>query len=291
MNPSFAMHARLPWAVIPENLNDFLAIKSGSRPRRKPMYRQTEDGSDMEEDWSRAEQHNQARLMIQSVGGSTAYIQVRGMILKQAEFYDWYEGYATSLTLLDLALDMVAEGGYLNLILDFNSPGGSVLGLMETANRIKTLQSQGINTIAYTSLMCASAAYYLASACKEIFASPTAVVGSIGTYSVFMDFSAAAEMEGLKFEVFVARDAPYKAAGENGSLTDPQKEEMQRHVDEADAMFQAQVKGSRRSLDLEAASTGAWWYARSSPFSLVDNASLFHSLDDLLAVVAGTSMA
>lgn len=290
MNPSFAIHARLPWAVIPENLNDFLTIKSGSRPRRKPMYQQTEDGGDMEEDWSRAGQHNQARLMIQSVGGSTAYIQIRGMILKQAEFGEWIEGEATSLTLLDLALDMVAEAGYLNIILDFNSPGGSVLGLMETASRIKALQTRGINTIAYTSLMCASAAYYLASACNEIFASPTAVVGSIGTYSVFIDFSAAAEMAGLKYEVFVARNAPYKAAGENGSLTDPQKEEMQRHVDEADAMFQAQVKGSRRSLNLDAASTGAWWYARSSPVGLVDNATLFHSLDDLLAVVAGTSI-
>lgn len=290
MNSSFAMHARLPWAVLPDNLNGYLAVKSGCRPKKKPVYVQTDVGMDMEEDWSRAGQYNQARLMIQSVGGSTAYIQIRGMILKQAEFDDWLEGEATSLTLLDLALDMVAEGGYLNLILDFNSPGGSVIGLMETAGRIKAVQARGVHTIAYTSLMCASASYYLASSCQEIFASPTAIVGSIGTYSVFIDFSAAAEMAGLKYEVFVARNAPYKAAGENGSLTDPQKEEMQRHVDEADAMFQAQVKGSRRNLNLEAASTGAWWYAKSSPIGLVDNASLFHSLEDLLAVVAGTSI-
>jgi len=282
MKSSLAMHARSPWAIIPENLQSFLDIRSGCRPKRKPMYQITEDGGDMEEDWSLAAQHNQARLMIQSVGASTAYIQIRGMILKQAEFSEWLEGEATSLTLLDMALDMVAEAGYLNLVLDFNSPGGSVLGLMETADQIAMIKSRGIHTIAYTSSMCASAAYFLASACHEIMASPTAIVGSIGTYSVFIDFSAAAEMAGLKYEVFVARNAPYKGAGENGTLTDPQKEEMQRHVDEADAMFQTQVKGSRRKLNLEEASTGAWWFAKSAPKGLVDNATLFYSLNDLL---------
>ncbi len=92
-------------------------------------------------------------------------------------------------------------------------------------------------------------------------------------------------MAGLKFEVFVARDAPFKAAGESGSLTEAQREEMIRHVTEADNMFQAQVKGSRRSLNMEEASTGAWWYAKSAPAGLVDDAAVFHSLNDLLAII------
>jgi ClpP class serine protease len=134
--------------------------------------------------------------------------------------------------------------------------------------------------------MCASAAYFLATSCREIYASPTAIIGSIGTYSVFVDFSAAAEMSGLKFEVFVARAAPLKGAGESGSLTDAQRAEMQRHVDEADAMFQAQVKGSRKKMNLEEASTGAWWNAKTAPKGMVDDANIFHSLDDLLAALA-----
>ena len=240
----------------------------------------------MAEDWSLADRHNSARLMIQRVGNNTAVLQVRGMILKDCPFWYWVCGYATSLTLLDTALDMVAEGGFTALILDFNSPGGSVVGLEETATRIKALQTQGVHTTAYASIMCASAAYYIATACQEIFAAPSAIVGSIGTYSVFMDWSKGAEMSGLSFKVFVARDAPLKAAGADGTLTQAQMDEMQRHVDEADSMFQAQVKGSRRKLNLEQASTGAWWDARTAPRGLVDDASLFHSLDDLLAVIA-----
>lgn len=237
----------------------------------------------MADEWSSAAQHNQARLMIQSAGNGTAYIQVKGMILKDCPFWYWAEGYATSLTLLDKALDMVAKGGYTALILDCNSPGGSCLGLFETGAKLKALPAAGVATTAYTSTICASAMYFLASSCQTIFAAPSAIVGSIGTYSVFTDFSAAAEMSGLKFEVFVARSAPLKAAGASGSLTDAQRAEMQRHVDEADAMFQAQVKGSRRHLNMEEASSGAWWSAKSAPKGLVDDSSFFHSLDDMLA--------
>lgn len=286
MIPSFALHARQPWAIMSDRLTDCLAALAAARPPRKPVYKESDGDYDMADDWSRNSQHNQARLMIQSVGNATAYIQIKGMILKDCPFWYWAEGYATSLTLLDKALDMVAEGGYTALILDFNSPGGSCLGLYETADRIGSLKMRGIHTTAYTGILCASAAYFLATACREIYASPTAIVGSIGTYSVFMDFSAAAEMSGLKFEVFVARAAPLKAVGESGSLTDAQRAEMQRHVDEADAMFQAQLKGSRKRLNMEEASTGAWWNASSAPKGLVDDANIFHSLDDLLAALA-----
>lgn len=270
---------------MPDMLTQSLAALSAARPPKKPMYRSDDDECDMAEDWTLAERHNSARLMIQRVGSSTAVLQVRGMILKDCPFMYWVCGYATPLILLDAALDMVAEGGFTSLILDFNSPGGSVLGLQETASRIKSLQTQGVHTTAYASIMCASAAYYIASACQEIFAAPSAIVGSIGTYSVFVDWSKAAEMSGLSYKVFVARDAPLKAAGADGTLTEAQADEMQRHVDEADSLFQAQLKGSRRRLNLEEASTGAWWDARSAPRGMVDDASLFHSLDDLLAVL------
>jgi len=286
MIPQFAIHAREPWSIESGRFRDALGVLSAARPPRKPIYKDDGEGFDVADDWSLAAQHNLARLMIQSVGNNTAVLQVRGIILKDCPFWCWECGFATSLTLLDAAIEMVAKEGYQGLVLDFNSPGGSCLGLYETAAKIKSLRGRGIHTTAFTSVMCASAAYYIASACQEIFASPTAIVGSIGTYSVFTDFSAAAEMSGLKFEVFVARAAPLKASGEAGSLTDAQREDMQRHVDEADDMFQAQVKSGRRGINLATVSTGAWWYAKSAPDRMVDDASVFHSLNDLLGVIA-----
>jgi len=55
---------------------------------------------------------------------------------------------------------------------------------------------------------------------------------------------------------------------------------------EADALFQAQVKGSRRRLNLEEASTGAWWHASMAPKGLVDDSNTFRSLSDLLSLLA-----
>ncbi len=279
---SFAQYASTPWGITTDRLRESLNALAAARPDRKRVYA---DSGDMEEDWSFAAQHNQARLMIQRVGMNTAVLQIRGVILKDCPFWAWAEGYATSMTLLNIALDMVGEGGFTSLVLDCNSPGGSCIGLLETADRIKNLRMRGVHTTAYTAGICASACYFLASACQEIFAAPTSIVGSIGTYSVFVDTSKQDEMMGLKFEVFVARKAPLKAAGDTGSLTDAQREDRQRTVDEADAIFQAQLKGSRRGLNMEEASTGAWWYARSAPKGLVNDATTFHSLNDLLAVL------
>ena len=286
MIPSFSLHAHAPWAIMPDRLTESLAALSAERPARKPLYKMDAGGVDMEEDWSLAAQQNNARLMIQKVGPTTAVLQIKGMILKDCPFECWLYGIATPLVLVDIALDMISQGGFTNLILDCNSPGGSVLGLFETADRIKMLAKQGVHTTAYTSSLCASAMYFLASSCQEIFASPTAIVGSIGTYSVFVDDSKAADAAGIKFEVFVARAAPLKGAGESGSLTEAQRNEMQRHVDEADSLFQVQVKSSRRRLNLEEASTGAWWQAKSAPKGMVDDADMFYSLNDLISVLA-----
>lgn len=282
MIPQFAIHAREPWSIEETRLRDAMAMLAAARPPAKPTRQAGEDGVDMADDWSRNSQHNEARLMIQKVGNGTALLQVRGVLLKECPFWAWVEGYATSMAMLDEALEMVGDMGYSALILECKSPGGSCLGMHETAEAIKSLRKRGIRVTAYTSTVCASAMYYIASACDEIFASPGAMVGSIGTYSVFTDFSAAAEMAGLKFRVFKGGEAPLKAAGADGTLTEAQAADMQRHVDEYHAMFIAQVKEGRRGLKIEEAATGSWWKAMSAPRGMVDDATLFHSVNDLI---------
>jgi protease-4 len=241
----------------------------------------------MAEDWSLAAQHNAARLLIQTVGNGTALVTIKGMILKNAPAAYVLEGYCSSLTLLDLALDMVASQGYAAMILHIESGGGSTLGLPETAARLRSLSAKGIHTTAYTSECCASAAYWLAAACDEIFASPSAIVGSIGTYSVITDYSEMLTAAGIKTEVFVAREAPLKTTGLPGtSLTEAQRADIQRHVDEVDLLFLTHLAARRPALNLAQAATGAWWNATSptTPSGLVDDAQLFHSLNDLLAI-------
>jgi len=92
MIPSFSLHAHAPWAIMPDRLTDSLAALAAERPRRKPLYKMDEGGMDMEEDWSLAAQQNNARLMIQKVGPTTAVLQIKGMILKDCPFECWLYG-------------------------------------------------------------------------------------------------------------------------------------------------------------------------------------------------------
>lgn len=65
------------------------------------------------------------------------------------------------------------------ILFDFDSPGGQVNRITEFAAAI--MAARGTKPIvAYASNLCASAAYWLASACDEVVASPTAMLGSIG---------------------------------------------------------------------------------------------------------------
>lgn len=267
-----------------------LAGAAASRPDRKPVYKVAADGCyDLEEDWSLAAQHNTVRLLLQRVGNGTALLSIKGLIMKNAPEWACLYGYCTSLTLLDLALDMVAQGGFSALILNIDSGGGQTIGLVETAARLRALSQRGIRTTAYTGEVCASAAYFLAAACDDIFAAPTAIVGSIGTYCVITDFSKLYEANGIEVIPIVARACALKISGIPGTTyTDEQKAEIQRHVDEADTAFLSHLAARRPSLNLDQAATGAWWTAASpaTPRGLVDDANLFHSLNDLLAIAA-----
>jgi len=79
-----------------------------------------------------------------------------------------------------------------------SSPGGTVTGVEELANKIRGLK---VPTMAYTDSEMASAAYWISSAADRVVASPSATVGSIGVYMAIPDFSKAAEMQGIKMVV------------------------------------------------------------------------------------------
>lgn len=90
----------------------------------------------------------------------------------------------------------------------------------------------------------ASAAYWGASAASEITANAAAIVGSIGTYAVVTDLSAAAENDGVK--VHVVRAGEYKGAGVPGTeVTDEQLAEVQRLINSRNDFFLRAVSSGR----------------------------------------------
>ena len=128
-----------------------------------------------------------------------------------------------------------------SFLFDFDSPGGMVSGTPELANKIKGISKP---KKAFASGMIASAAYWLASACGEIWATESSEIGSIGVYLPFHDLTKAAEMEGVKVELIKA--GKLKGIGYPGlPLSDIQREHLQARVNEIYGMFTAQVRRNR----------------------------------------------
>jgi signal peptide peptidase SppA len=82
------------------------------------------------------------------------------------------------------------------IVLDVDSPGGSVYGLSELADAIYAARSAK-PTVAIANSCAASAAYWAASQAGELYCAPGGEVGSIGVKALHTDVSAALQKSGV----------------------------------------------------------------------------------------------
>lgn len=136
------------------------------------------------------------------------------------------------------------------VMLDIDSPGGTVLGTPELAAAVATL-NESKPVYAFSSGLMCSAAYWIASQARAVYATPSAQVGSIGVVQAVVDNSTALENRGLKVEVFSV--GKYKAMGAPGtSLTDDQRELIRSNLTEVARDFHAAVLSRGRAIPSEA---------------------------------------
>lgn len=119
------------------------------------------------------------------------------------------------------------------ILLEVDSPGGTMVGVPECAEAIR---ASGKMVMAHTDGLMCSAGYYLASGASGIFATGSALVGSIGVFIPVTDMRRMYEMAGVEMEIIKAGDL--KGAMYPGtSLTDPQRAHLQQSVNHAYGMF------------------------------------------------------
>lgn len=143
------------------------------------------------------------------------------------------------------------------LLLDLDTPGGTVTGVPELADLIGRLSKA---TVAFTSSMACSAGYWVGSQADRFFATPSASVGSIGAYIPFVDSSGAFASRGVFVDVIKA--GKFKAAGFPGTtLSEEQRGLLQDRVDQLHAVFKDSVR-AKRSYVREADMEGQDFYGR-----------------------------
>ena len=176
--------------------------------------------------------------------GNIAVLPVKGPILYSVPDWIMENGWAVGARQLERNLTAaVADPDIRAVILDIDSPGGSVFGLEELAATMRSLRSQK-PIVAMISPMAASAAYYIAASCGEIVMTPSGMVGSVGTVLVLWDFSA--ELETLGIKVHIIRNPSDKGEGSGlEEITDEFKAHVQGMVDFYSAAFQRDVARGR----------------------------------------------
>jgi signal peptide peptidase SppA len=179
--------------------------------------------------------------------GSTGVVAMQGTLLKRAYNMSSPSGDDRSLediqqNLRDFANDKAVD----TILLDIESPGGSVPGVSETAALIREIKKDK-PVLGVVGGLCCSAAYWIGSACTELYASETSQVGSIGVYQVHLDRTALNEKMGVKLTYVKA--GKYKALGNPDSALDEEAlAKMQESVNKLYSLFISGV-AENRSVD------------------------------------------
>lgn len=215
-----------PWAVMPERLSAMSAVVARWAAERdaspEVMEQVRADAAQVEArrgEASRAGNGGIAVLPFYGISAqrTTLMQDVSGSGLMSIQRY-------TQAFRAALADDSI--GG---ILIDMDSPGGSVYGVMELANEIYQARSQK-PIYAIADSLAASAAYWIASSASEFYVTPGGEVGSIGVFAAHQNLAKALEKEGI--ETTLVSAGRFKTEGNPfGPLSDEARAAMQSRVD------------------------------------------------------------
>lgn len=169
-----------------------------------------------------------------------AIMPLRGLLTPNSEILERYLGWATYAGIEAVADEMAAREDITALVIDTDSPGGLVIGGRAAVQAIARLAA--IKPVyALVNPMAASAAYWIASQSTEITMTPGGEAGSIGTMRDGV-WPVQPDMGGDQWSVHMSSHARAK-------MPNPTEErgrtEIQRSLDDAEAMFIADVAAGR----------------------------------------------
>lgn len=121
--------------------------------------------------------------------------------------------------------EMIREGKeYDAVILEFDSPGGTLGGIVDVIEAVKELKKDNITVIAYIKDEAMSGAYWIASYCDYIFANNYSLLGNIGVTASYLNFAGLLRMLNITYiEIY---NGSMKEIG--SPFKEPEKEEIER---------------------------------------------------------------
>ncbi|MQM29798.1 MAG: peptidase S49 [Candidatus Accumulibacter phosphatis] len=182
-----------PWALMPERLNAVAAV----------LARWSQDvpaGEDVlasiAADRSVREARRQAATAVSS--GGIAVLPLYGVVTQRGNMVDDVSGPGSVSTqqFASALRQALADDTVGQILIDIDSPGGSVYGVSELADEILSARAQK-PVVAIANSLAASAAYWIGCSASEFYVTPSGEVGSIGVWQVHVDQSQALAAEGI----------------------------------------------------------------------------------------------
>lgn len=170
-----------------------------------------------------------AAKRLKKVSGKVGVIRVEGVIEQKMSMWSYYFGGCSTEQVGETLDQMLADKSIEAILMEIDSPGGSVYGVEELGDKI--FAGRAIKPIyAIANSMAASAAYWAGSAATQLIVTPGGDVGSVGVYMLHWDDSGFYEQIGSVPTLIKA--GKYKAEGNTFEpLSDEAKANYQFEVD------------------------------------------------------------
>jgi HK97 family phage major capsid protein len=224
-----------PWQILPSKLHEIQQFWS------RVLAGDVLSDAEIEEITSAAQQRRS-----RPAAGSIGVLPLYGSIFPKANLMADISGGTSLDAFAAVYRGMMADPNIAAVVMDVDSPGGSAAMLTETAAIIRKEKTKPLVAVANT--MAASAAFGLAAQADEFVASPSAVVGSVGTYMLHQDLTAALEAEGVKITAIQSSPAKTETAP-FVALSDEAQQALQHMVDQYQAIFVSDIAKGRGTTD------------------------------------------
>ena len=234
-----------PWALMPERLQAMSGVltrwSAGEPPTDEAMFQIQSE---------RVLRDTRKQMAAANAGSGIAVLPLYGVVTQRGNMVDDISGPgSTSTQQFTSALRQVLTDDTVGQILiDIDSPGGSVYGVAELASEIVKVRAHK-PVVAVANSLAASAAYWIGCSASEFYVTPGGEVGSIGVWQAHFDYSKALEEEGVKTTLVSA--GKFKVEGNPYVPLDPEAQAfMQSRVDDYyNAFIQAVTVGRGVSVD------------------------------------------
>jgi len=235
-----AEYLATPWALMPERLSAVTAViarwSGDARASDEVMHSVAVD---------RNARDARRQSSVSNSGGGIAVLPLYGIVTQRGNMVDDVSGPGTASTqqFSNILRAALQDETVSQILIDIDSPGGSVYGVAELADEIVSARAQK-PVVAIANSLAASAAYWIGCSASEFYVTPGGEVGSIGVWQAHQDYSKAMDEAGVKTTLISA--GKFKVEGNPYAPLDEEAQGfMQSRVDDYYAAFTKAVAKGR----------------------------------------------